>query len=86
MRNRYGNEYHFEKVNDNTYTIVGDLKYWRFGGREGQREMDMTDLGFVDPSGGPFIAVGAVIEGRTIHRIRADGDLEGMPNIMFEVE
>jgi hypothetical protein len=86
MRNRYGNEYHFEKVNDNTYTIVGDLKYWRFGGREGQNEMDMTDLGFVDPSGGPFIAVGAVIEGRRIHRIRANGDLDGMPVIMFEVE
>ena len=86
MRNRYGDEYNFEKVDDNTYTIVGDLKYWRFGGREGQREMDMTDLGFVDPSGGPFISVGAAIEGRTIHRIRADGDLDGMPVIMFEVE
>jgi hypothetical protein len=86
MRNRYGNEYYFEKVDDNTYTIVGDLKYWRFGGREGQSQMDMTDLGFVDPSGGPFIAVGSEIEGRRIHRIRADGDLEGTPVIMFEVE
>lgn len=86
MRNRYGDNYTFEKVNDNTYTIVGDLKYWRFGGREGQREMDLTDLGFVDPSGGPFIAVGTEIEGRRICRIRADGDLEGIPCIMFEVE
>jgi hypothetical protein len=86
MRNRYGNEYSFQRVDENTYTIVGDLKYWRFGGREGQREMDMTDLGFVDPSGGPFIAVGGKIESRTIHRIRADGDLDGMPVIMFEVE
>jgi hypothetical protein len=86
MRNRYGNEYSFQRVEENTYTIVGELSYWRFGGREGQNEMDMTDLGFVDPSGGPFIAVGAEIEGRRIHRIRADGDLEGMPVIMFEVE
>jgi hypothetical protein len=86
MRNRYGNEYSFQRVDENTYTIVGDLKYWRFGGREGQNEMDMTDLGFVDPSGGPFIGVGAEIEGRCVRRIRADGDLDGMPVIMFEVE
>jgi len=86
MRNRYGNEYQFEQVNDNTYTIKGDLSYWRFGGRKGQEKMDFTDLGFVDPSGGPFIAVGASIEGRKIVRISAEGDLDGMPTIMFEVE
>ena len=86
MRNRYGDNYTFEKVNDNTYTIVGNLKYWRFGGREGQQEMDLTDLGFVDPSGGPFIGVGAEIEGRKIVRISAAGDLDGQPSIMFEVE
>ncbi len=86
MRNRYGDNYTFEKVNDNTYTIVGNLKYWRFGGREGQREMDLIDLGFVDPSGGPFIGVGAEIEGRKIVRISAAGDLDGQPSIMFEVE
>jgi hypothetical protein len=86
MRNRYGNEYTFEKINENTYTIKGDLKYWRFGGREGQNGMDFSDLGFVDPSGGPFIAVGAEIEGRKIVRIGAAGDLNDQPNILFEVE
>ena len=29
----------------------------------------MTDLGFVDPSGGPFLAVGGDIEGHRIRRI-----------------
>lgn len=86
MKNRYGDEYAFNKVNENTFTIVGDLKYWRFGGREGQERMDMTNLGFVDPSGGPFIAVGMSIGGRTIKNISADGDLDGSPNILFEVE
>jgi hypothetical protein len=86
VRNRYGNEYRFEKVSDNTYTIKGDLSYWRFGGLEGQDNMDMADLGFVDPSGGPFIQVGASIDGRKIVRISAEGDLDGMPTIMFEVE
>jgi hypothetical protein len=81
MRNRYGNEYMFEKVDENTYTIVGELSYWRYGGREGQNEMDFNDLGFVDPSGGPFISVGYVIEGRKVNRIRAVGE-----QLFFEVE
>ena len=81
MKNRYGDEYRFEIVNEGVYTIVGDLKYWRYGGREGQEQMDFTDLGFVDPSGGPFIELGMRIEGRKIQRIRAEGDY-----ILFEVE
>ncbi len=81
MRNRYGNEYHFEKISENTYTIVGELSYWRYGGKEGQAEMDFSDLGFADPSGGPFIAVGGTIEGRKINRIRAVGE-----QLFFEVE
>ena len=74
MRNRYGDEYSFEKVAENTYTIVGDLKYWRCGGKEGQAGIDDQDLGFVDPSGGPFIAVGSQINGQEIVRIRAEGE------------
>ena len=81
MKNRYGVEYSFEKVSDNTYTIVGALEYWRYGGREGQEQMDFTDLGFVDPSGGPFIELGMKIEGRKIRRISAEGE-----KILFEVE
>lgn len=81
MKNRYGDEYNFEKVSDNTYTIVGNLKYWRYGGREGQSGMDLNDLGFVDPSGGPFISVGSAIEGRKVNKIRAEGE-----QIYFEVD
>ena len=85
MRNRYGDEYEFVKLDENTYTIKGDLKYWRFGGREGQERMDMSDVGFVDPSGGPFISLGYHIEGRPVTRISVDGNLDGIPNIAFEV-
>lgn len=81
MKNRYGVEYRFEPVTENTYTIVGALEYWRYGGREGQERMDFNDLGFVDPSGGPFIELGMKIEGRKIQRIRAEGE-----KILFEVE
>ena len=86
MKNRYGDEYEFVKVDENTFTIKGALKYWRFGGREGQPHMDMSNVGFVDPSGGPFISLGYKIEGRPVTRISVDGDLDGMPNILFEVQ
>ena len=69
MKNRYGNEYYFELVSPTTYTIKGDLSYWRYGGKPNQAELDFNDLGFVDPSGGPFIAVGSTIEGKSVNRI-----------------
>jgi hypothetical protein len=81
MKNRYGDEYNFEKVEENLYQIVGDLKYWRYGGNDGEDGIDYDNLGFVDPSGGPFIARGYMIEGRKVIRISASGD-----NIYFEVE
>jgi hypothetical protein len=86
MKNRYGDEYTFVRLKENEYAIRGELKFWRFGGREGQEGVDMSNLGFVDPSGGPFIQVGMNIEGREIVRIRAEGDLDGSPEIVFEVE
>jgi hypothetical protein len=81
MRNRHGDFYSFEKIDNHTYTIVGELTHWRYGGRDGQERMDFSDLGFVDPSGGPFVSVGDTIEGRTIVRIMADPE-----GILFKVE
>lgn len=82
MKNRYGDEYRFQKLSENTYTIVGDLKYWRYGGRDGQQQMDMSDVGYVDPSGGPFISLGSFIDGRRVVRIR----VENGEQVLFEVE
>lgn len=81
MRNRHGDEYRFVKITENTYTIEGDLKYWRYGGQEGQERLDYTNLGFVDPSGGPFISIGYPIEGRKVTRIHMMLD-----TIYFDVE
>jgi hypothetical protein len=80
MKNRYGDEYEFIRLDDNKYVVSGELKYWRFGGKEGQDTIDFNDLGYVDPSGGPFMAVGSMIEGRKITRISADDD-----RVVFEV-
>lgn len=81
MRNRNGNEYSFQPVTESTYTIVGELNYWRYGGLEGQDRLDYSNLGFVDPSGGPFIGLGYKIEGRKVVRIRVVFD-----TIYFDVE
>lgn len=81
MRNRHGIEYTFKKVDENLYTIEGDLKYWRYGGQEGEETINYGNLGFVDPSGGPFITAGYLIENRKVVRISAVGE-----KIYFEVE
>lgn len=64
MKNRYGDEYHWEKLNDDEYKFVMEgtsLKYCRIGGKEGQQGIDHNDLGMFDPSGGPYVAVGSKI-------------------------
>ena len=86
MKNRYGDEYEFVMISEDVYTITGDLKYWRFGGKEGQHGIDMSDLGMVDPSGGPYLAVGMSLGGRTIKRITVEGNLDDKPLIKFHVE
>jgi hypothetical protein len=70
MKNRHGVVYTFVKYDDNLYRFNMDeehIKYMRFGGKEDQDGIDMTDLGFFDPSGGPFVAVGSKIYWDEIH-------------------
>jgi len=69
MKNRYGDDYGFQKISENVYKTIGELKHWRCGGKEGTDGIDMNDLGFIDPSGGPFLTIGMQIEGRPIKRI-----------------
>jgi hypothetical protein len=80
MRNRYGDFYDFEKVSENTYKIIGDLSYWRFGGIEGQSEIDMLNLSFCDPSGGPYLEINMKLPQGVIKRIFCKED-----GIFFEV-
>jgi len=81
MKNRYGDHYDFELIAPNQYKIVGNLQYWRFGGQPDQPEVDLQNLGFVDPSGGPFISPGHYkICGRQVTRIFTWGR-----DICFEV-
>ena len=82
MRNRYGDEYSFVSLQPDVYAIVGNLSYWRYGGLPDEDEINENNLGFVDPSGGPFLEVGQMLPGtnRKITRIFVKNQ------ICFEVE
>ena len=70
MKNRYGVEYCFVKYDDNLYRFNMDeegMNYMRMGGIEGQEGIDPYNLGFFDPSGGPFVAIGSKIYWDEIH-------------------
>lgn len=64
MKNRHGHEYCYVKYDDTLYRFnmaEEDMKYMRYGGKEGQEGIDYNDLGMFDPSGGPYVAVGGKI-------------------------
>lgn len=63
MKNRFGDEYWFEQVEPNVYTVRGELKHWHLGGE------DKTHPTWIAPSGGPRIEAGYQIEGKIVTRI-----------------
>ncbi len=80
--NRYRDEYWFEKLDNNKYSIEGNLQYWRVGGKEGESGIDKHDYGMIDPSGGPYLEPnGFAIDGKKVIRIFALLDTFG-----FETE
>ena len=63
MKNRYGDEYHWEKLNDKEYQfhMTGtSMNHCRFGGKD-TGPIDHNDLGMFDPSGGPYVGIGSKI-------------------------
>jgi hypothetical protein len=75
LHNRYGDKLWLELVEPDLYRLGGEAKYCRFGGKQGQDYVDYDDLGFFDPSGGPFISEGYPVEGKAVKQImcRKDG-------------
>jgi len=79
-KNRYGDTYYYEATETpNLFKFVMEgisMNYCRFGGHEYQTEVDNRDLGFFDPSGGPFVSVGSTIPvGVVRHIFMNDADL-----------
>lgn len=81
IENRYGENYSFQQVNENTWTLVGNFKYYRTGGFAGESLIRNNDIGFFDPSGGPFISKGFLIDARKVSRIYTEDN-----NFFFELE
>jgi len=64
MKNRYGDKYYWEKLNDKEYRFVMEgtsMDYCRLGGKPYQEGIDLNDLGMFDPSGGPYVGIGSKI-------------------------
>lgn len=92
--NRDGGDYIFDKVSENVFELIAMnekmiwcMSYCRFGGKEHAESIDYSDLGFIDPAGGPFISPGFPIPilGKKVKKIsiKKHGDAE---RILFEVE
>ena len=65
LDNRYGDLVQLIKQDGNIYLLDGDLGYMRVGYN------DDKSINFVDPSGGPFMRVGAEWDDFTIEAINS---------------
>ena len=75
--NRYGDEYTWVILGEGKYQFrcTGDsMKYCRFGGKEGQNDLDFNDLGMFDPSGGPYVTLEMEIDNQPITKMWIDED------------
>ena len=69
--NRYRDEYKWIREGDAyRFEMSGDsMQYCRYGGKEGDEGLDITDLGMFDPSGGPYVSLGDTIDDKPITRL-----------------
>lgn len=71
-RNRYGVEWQLKTLETGVYLFdfpVKELQYCRYGGKVGETGINMNDLGFIDPSGGPFLSDSDFVEGKKVKSI-----------------
>lgn len=67
LSSRYGEKNYLNRVGDETskrYSLQSEFCY-----RVGIIEKDPDNYSFVDPSGGPFIQKGTIIDGNTVKSI-----------------
>lgn len=78
LKARYGYVHHLMHVKDNLWSLEADPKssgYFRVIGFEGEHGIGQF-VHAIDPDGGPFMAVGDKIEGKTIKSISCNGLIE----------
>lgn len=82
--NRHSDTYWYEPEGNNQFKFVmtgSSMKYCRMGGLEGQEHVDHSNLGFFDPAGGPFIALGSKLPIGVVKHIKSTED-----GLIIEVE
>lgn len=89
FRNRARIEYWFSPIGENRYVLGHDKRLFELDYRFGfEKEAgDFSNLKFIDPSDGPFLGVGMLIEGRKVVRIKgmySDNNEDSV--FLFEVE
>ena len=89
--NRDGGEYIFDLVSENVFEMVATnekmnwcISYCRLGGKAHAESIDYSDLGFIDPSGGPFVSPGFPILNKKVKKISIV-KLGGDERILLEV-
>lgn len=76
-RNRHRDIISFVPISESAYRVEMPefcRSHMRCGGKEGQTEIDMNDLGMIDPPGGPYISEGFDIKGQKVSKIRVEGN------------
>ena len=76
---RYGYVHTLEHIKDNWWLFKCDPKSTggcRYIGFEGEEKINYNNLYAFDPEGGPFIAVGSKIDGKTVKSITGNGIFE----------
>ena len=73
--NSLGYEYWWTAAGTNQYLfnmVQNDRP--RMGGHVGEIEVDKSNLGIFEAQGGPVVAIGDLVEGRTVTHIRKTAD------------
>jgi len=76
-RNRYGDWWWWTKESENTYkfNMTGNwMDYCRIMGDMNEDNTGIDTICMFDPSGGPYIAVGSLVDGKPITKIYPQDD------------
>lgn len=69
LYNRYYNNVYLEQISVDEYQLHGPVEifnYMRIGFNNDKKNIDYTDINFIDPDGGPFLSIGTKLNNNLI--------------------
>lgn len=73
LKSRFGDTYKLKRIGENNshlFSFSPNIDYIRYGIIDG----DPYSYQFIDPPGGPFIVVGAIIDNKKVKSIKRDNN------------